>query len=110
MIILKIIKKKKLNIIISKSGNTLETISNFNYLKNKKNNLFICEKSNNYLRNLAIQLKCEIIEHKNYIGGRYSVLSEVGMLPSILMGLDHKKFKKFKLFSKTKKFYKCINK
>ena len=101
-------KEKKLNIIISKSGNTLETISNFNYLKNKKNNLFICEKSNNYLRNLAIQLKCEIIEHKNYIGGRYSVLSEVGMLPSILMGLDHKKFKNLNYLVKQKNFINAL--
>ena len=36
-----------------------------------------------------------IIEHKNFIGGRYSVLSEVGMLPSELMGLSSNKFKKF---------------
>nr|MBC8306483.1 glucose-6-phosphate isomerase [Pelagibacterales bacterium] len=36
-------KGKTLNIVISKSGNTLETITNFNFLKNKKNNLFITE-------------------------------------------------------------------
>ena len=88
-------KIKSLNIIISKSGNTLETISNFNILNNKKYNLFISEKSNNYLRKLANKLKCEVLEHRNYIGGRYSVLSEVGMLPSILMGLKEEKFKNF---------------
>ena len=88
-------KIKSLNIIISKSGNTLETIANFNILNNKKNNLFISEKSNNYLRKLANKLKCEVLEHRNYIGGRYSVLSEVGMLPSILMGLKEEKFKNF---------------
>ena len=27
------------------------------------------------------------IEHKDYIGGRFSVLSEVGMVPAYLMGL-----------------------
>ncbi len=86
---------KNLNIVISKSGNTLETITNFNNTNDKKNNLFLCENSDNYLRNLANKLKCEIIEHRNYIGGRYSVLSEVGMLPSILMGLNEKKFKNF---------------
>ena len=31
-------------------------------------------------------MKSEIIDH-NFIGGRYSVLSEVGMLPSSLIGL-----------------------
>jgi len=97
-------KTKVLNIVISKSGNTLETISNFNILNNKKNNLFISEKSNNYLRKLANKLKCEILEHRNYIGGRYSVLSEVGMLPSILMGLKEEKFKNFDNLIKNSKF------
>ena len=101
-------KAKNLNIIISKSGNTLETITNFNNLKNKKNNLFLCENSNNYLRNLANKLKCEVIEHKNYIGGRYSVLSEVGMLPSILMGLDDKKFKNFDNLINNKNFFNAL--
>ena len=90
--------------VISKSGNTLETISNFNVLKDKKNNLFICETSNNYLRKIANKLKCEIIEHRNYIGGRYSVLSEVGMLPSILMGLNERKFKNYNNLIKSDKF------
>ena len=64
--------------------------------QNKKNiNIFITEKKNNYLFNLADKLKSEIIEHKNYIGGRYSVLSEVGMLPAELMGLKASKFKRF---------------
>ena len=87
-------KKKTLNIIISKSGNTLETIVNEN-IYSSKNKLYITEKRNNYLRNLALKLKSEIIEHKNFIGGRYSVLSEVGMLPAELMGLNTKKFKRF---------------
>jgi len=96
-----IIKKKKefnadMNIIISKSGNTLETILNSNLLIGKKNNnIFITENRNNYLNKLAKTLKAEIFEHKNYIGGRYSVLSEVGMLPAEIMGLNEKKFKRF---------------
>ena len=97
-------KNKILNIIISKSGNTLETITNFSILNNKKNNLFISEKSNNYLKKMANKLKCEILEHRNYIGGRYSVLSEVGMLPSILMGLKEEKFKNFDNLIKSRKF------
>ena len=101
-------KNKVLNIIISKSGNTLETISNFENLKNKKNNLFICENSNNYIRRLANKLKNEIVEHRNYIGGRYSVLSEVGMLPATLMGLNPKKFKKFDYLIKNKKFINSL--
>ena len=88
------IEKNSFNLIISKSGNTLETIVNENIFSGKKK-LYITEHSNNYLRNLALKLKDEVIEHKNFIGGRYSVLSEVGMLPSELMGLSSNKFKKF---------------
>ena len=41
---LKLNKKKTTNLIISKSGNTLETISNANILiKNKDRNIFITE-------------------------------------------------------------------
>ena len=90
--------KININIVISKSGNTLETISNFNLLlhKQKRNkNIILCEDKKNFLRSLGKKLKAEIFEHKNYIGGRYSVLSEVGMLPAELMGLNEKKFKRF---------------
>ena len=99
---------KSLNLVISKSGNTLETISNFKSLKNKKNNLFICENSNNQIRNLAKKLKSDIIDHRNYIGGRYSVLSEVGMLPALLMGLNPKKFKRFDNLIKNKRFINSL--
>ena len=34
------------------------------------------------------------IDHKNYIGGRYSVLSEVGMIPAYFMGLEINYFRK----------------
>ena len=91
-------KEKNINIIVSKSGNTLETITNHNLisLKEKKNkNLFITETKDSFLTQLANKLKAEIIEHKNFIGGRYSVLSEVGMLPAELMGLKEKRFKNF---------------
>ena len=40
---------------------------------------------------LANKLKSEIIHHNNFIGGRYSVLSEVGMLPAQLMGFQTRK-------------------
>ena len=105
----KIKKKKNLNIVISKSGNTLETIVNFNSQFNKKDqNIFITEKSNNYLSNLAHKLKTEIIEHKNFIGGRFSVMSEVGMLPAQLMVLNENKFKRYNDLINNKKFYKNL--
>ena len=94
-----------LNLIISKSGNTLETIVNANTLiKDKEKNIVITENKESYLTNLASKLKAEIFEHKNYVGGRYSVLSEVGMLPAELMNLSESKFKQFNSLIKNKTF------
>ena len=99
----KIVKNKNLDIVISKSGSTLETIVNQNiFSKSKK--LFITENKKSYLMDLALNLKSEIIEHRNFVGGRYSVLSEVGMLPAELLGLKSEKFKKFDNLIKNKNF------
>ena len=105
----KILDKKKLNIIISKSGNTLETIVNSNILiNNKDKNIFITENKKSYINSLAQKLKSDIIHHNDYIGGRYSVLSEVGMLPAELMGLNVKKFKNYNLLVKNKNFINSL--
>ncbi len=102
----KIDNKKYLNIIISKSGNTVETIVNSNLLlKKNSKNIFITENKPSYLYSLAEKLKSEIIHHNDYIGGRYSVLSEVGMLPAELMGLSQKYFKQFNSIIKNKIFF-----
>ena len=101
--------KKILNLIVSKSGNTIETIVNSNILiKKKDKNIFITENKNNYLHLLAQKLKADIVHHNNYIGGRYSVLSEVGMLPAELMGLDSKKFRQFNNLIKNKKYLNAL--
>ncbi len=101
--------KKFTNLIVSKSGNTLETITNTNlYITKKDKNIFLTENKNNYLYLLAQKFKSEIVYHNNFIGGRYSVLSEVGMLPAELMGLDTKKFKQFNSLIKNKKFTKSL--
>ena len=101
-------KDQTVNIIISKSGNTLETIANYSSLKQKNKNIFICENTNNYIKNIANKLNCLIINHKNYIGGRYSVLSEVGMLPAIFMGLKPKNFKNLNYLVKNKFFINSL--
>ena len=96
------IKKKEnlskvLFIIVSKSGNTVETLSNTFTLniikKNSKNIIIISEKKNNLLFELSKKLNLFYIEHKKNIGGRYSVLSEVGIVPAFLMGLSVKKLR-----------------
>ena len=103
------IKKKYLNLIVSKSGNTLETISNSNVIiRNKDKNIFITENKRSYLYLLAEKLKAEIIHHNNFIGGRYSVLSEVGMLPAELMGLNVAKFKQLNYLIKNKKYINAL--
>ena len=107
-------KKNKgsvLFIIISKSGNTIETISNFLFLnkikKNQKNLILVSERRNNALFEIAKKYDLFYVEHKDYIGGRYSVLSEVGILPAYLMGINifslRKNFEKFFLSIKKKK-------
>ena len=99
--------KKRVNIIISKSGNTLETVSNLNLILSKQKinrNLIITENKKNILRVMAYKLKSDVLDHKNYIGGRYSVLSEVGMVPAELMGLNEKKFKRLNYLIKNKGF------
>ena len=75
-------KKNKgsvLFIIISKSGNTIETISNFLFLnkikKNQKNLILVSERRSNALFDIAKKYDLFYVEHKEYIGGRYSVLS-----------------------------------
>ena len=102
-------KKNITNIVISKSGNTLETISNTNiFIKKNQKKIFITGENNSYLREQANILKAEIIDHNNFIGGRYSVLSEVGMLPAELMGLNEQKFKQLNNLIKNKNFLKIL--
>ena len=89
--------KKNLIIIISKSGNTIETLVNINLLKNeinRKNTVIITEKKNNLLNAFAKNKKIKQIDHRDYIGGRYSVLSEVGIIPAYFMGLKIGNFRK----------------
>ena len=102
-------KKKFLNLVISKSGNTLETIVNSNvYVKRSDKNIFITDNKKSILKKIGLDLKNDIIDHNNYIGGRFSVLSEVGMLPAELMGLNPNKFKQFNNLIKNKYFLNSI--
>ena len=105
------LKKNKnyTNLVISKSGNTIETIINANLLiKKKDKNIFITEDKKNYIHILAERLKADIIHHNDYIGGRYSVLSEVGMLPAELMGLNVNNFKQLNNLIKNKSFFNAL--
>ena len=100
-------------IIVSKSGNTFETITNLSIVFSKsllKNKLIIItEIKDNCLMNIANKFNAEIIEHKDFIGGRYSVMSEVGMFPAALMGLDITKFKNLRNLIFNKHFVSSLN-
>ena len=94
--------KKTGFIVISKSGSTPETLSQFGCIinlasQNKclkdlySNTIVITELNNSPLYNIAKKNNCLLLEHKKNIGGRFSVFSNVGMVPAILAGLDVKK-------------------
>ena len=102
-------KEKYSNLIVSKSGETIETIVNLNILTNKSDkNLFITENRKSYLYEMAETLKAEVIHHNNFIGGRYSVLSETGMLPAELMGLNSKKFRQLNTLINNRKYLNSL--
>ena len=111
-LIIKYKKIKNLNsscfIIAGKSGKTIETILNLAAIFSKKllkNKLIvIAQPTDNALINIANKYHAAIIDHKEYISGRYSVLSETGMFPSALMGLNLVKFKNLKKLIKSKYF------
>ena len=88
---------KSLFLVVSKSGNTDETIINLSYFKSflkKSNTIVVAENRNNFLHGFARNKEFNFIKHNPFIGGRYSVFSEVGMLPAYLMGLKPENFKK----------------
>jgi glucose-6-phosphate isomerase len=82
--------------VISKSGRTVETLTNCNIIlnhfkKNKKNlskNFIIISEKNNTLFNFAKKNGILFFEHNANLSGRYSVLSDPGLL---MFNLDYKK-------------------
>jgi len=86
-------------VVISKSGNTLETISQFHLCFNSmekkigikkasKHFVLITQNEKNILRTIAKYLNILILEHDKDLGGRYSAFSLVGLFPAMLAGLD----------------------
>ena len=62
--------------------------------KNAKNIIVISEKNSNSLYSISKKFNLFFIEHNKYFGGRYSVLSEVGIIPIYFMDLNIKKFRR----------------
>jgi glucose-6-phosphate isomerase len=94
--------KKTAILVISKSGETTETIALFSTLRNefdklgikeiKKHFFFILGENANFLRNMATDLNCIILPHDDALGGRFSGFSSVGFLPGLISGLNMEKF------------------
>ena len=91
-------------IIISKSGSTPETLSQFSSLieifesKNRthellKDCIIITENKDSPLKHIANKFSCQFLDHEKDIGGRYSVLSSVGLLPACVIGLNISKIR-----------------
>ncbi|GGE30280.1 glucose-6-phosphate isomerase [Agaricicola taiwanensis] len=81
-------------VAISKSGSTAETLSQLLTVLPRlkgdagRNLVIITEPTANPLRQLGERLGADILEHDPKVGGRYSVLSIVGLLPAMIAGLD----------------------
>lgn len=80
---------------ISKSGNTAETLalvlSALDRLPRDRAGeqfRFVIEPGDSPLRRLALRLGAPVLDHDPKLGGRFSVLSLVGLLPSLFLGLD----------------------
>lgn len=84
---------------ISKSGKTIECISQTliilkivedKFGKNaiKKHFFFLTEDKESPLTNLAEEFGIKVFPHDKKIGGRFSYLSNVGLIPAYIVGLD----------------------
>ena len=92
-------------LVISKSGETVETLMQFltllpqikSQIANhtiKNHIVFITEDSDNSMQQLAARFGCTVLPHDPDLGGRYSVLSNVGMLPAMILGLPAEQLRK----------------
>jgi len=97
--IIKPVLENKENIIlniVSKSGSTTETISNFEvllnvlekYSQNPIESVVVTTDNGSKLWNLAKEKEYSLLEIPKKVGGRYSVFSPVGLFPLGMIGVD----------------------
>ncbi len=86
-------------IVVSKSGSTAETMANFLYFFHQlelavgasmapDHVLVITDESRGSLRAFAKDTGCRSLTIPSGVGGRYSVLSAVGLVSAVAMGID----------------------
>lgn len=87
---------ESLFVVISKSGTTIETSSLMKYvlytynLLEHKERLVVITDENSPLHKWAKSVNVECITIASNVGGRFSVLSAVGILPLMILGYDTK--------------------
>ncbi len=88
-------KDRTFFIAISKSGSTAETMAQFfaalDWIgadRAAKQMAVVTEPGDRLLRRLGEELGLAILDHDTRVGGRFAVLTNVGLLPARLMGLD----------------------
>lgn len=82
---------RSLFIVISKSGTTPETLAQFFYFRekvSKENFVFITDPHSGELHRIAEEYRIPCLEIPENVGGRFSVLSPVGLFPAELLGVD----------------------
>ena len=81
-------------LVISKSGTTIETISIFKYLSSlvviDKDNCVIISESDSKLTSFAKINEIRTFDIPKNVGGRFSVFSNVGLVPLSIIGVDIK--------------------
>jgi glucose-6-phosphate isomerase len=83
--------KKTHFLVISKSGNTVETFSIYKYIHSLQNDpsfyTFITDPGSP-LEKYAREINASVLYLPDNVGGRFSVLSSVGLVPLALSGID----------------------
>ncbi|MFC1647675.1 glucose-6-phosphate isomerase [Patescibacteria group bacterium] len=82
---------KTLFIVISKSGGTPETLSQYFYFKEKCDNFVFITGKSGFLRETGEKEGVKMFDIPENVGGRFSVLTAVGLLPAALIGIDIQK-------------------
>lgn len=89
--------KETFYIFISKSGETAETLAQFYALIGgipATQCLVISSATDNALRSAAHERGIRVLDHDPGIGGRFAVLTNVGLLPAAIAGLDIAAFRR----------------
>jgi glucose-6-phosphate isomerase len=90
---------RSLFVVISKSGGTAETMAQYLVVRARLNDVlgeagarerlvFVTDPQKGALRTIARTEKIEALEIPANVGGRFSVLTPVGILPAALIGID----------------------